>query len=82
MNTYVVMSWSPRAGTKCVGLNMNQRSAENMAMRAVENFIQFNVCGGAVAESDDRTEFWAENEPNEFDVRIDVVKVYLNFANH
>ena len=39
MNTYVVMSWSPRAGTKCVGLNMNQRSAENMAMHAVENFI-------------------------------------------
>ena len=39
MNTYVVMSWSPRAGMKLVGLNMNQRSAENMAMHAVENFI-------------------------------------------
>lgn len=82
MNTYVVMSWSPRAGTKCVGLNMNQHSAENMAMRAVENFIQFNGCGGAVAENDDRTEFWAENAPNEFNVRIDTAKVYLNFAKH
>ena len=39
MNTYVVMSWSPRTGMKLVGLNMNQRSAENMAMHAVENFI-------------------------------------------
>lgn len=53
-----------------------------MAMRAVENFIQFNGCGGAVAENDDRTEFWAENAPNEFNVRIDTVKVYLNFAKH
>ena len=38
MNTYVVMSWSPRAGTKCVGVNMNQHSAENLAMHAFEDF--------------------------------------------
>ena len=81
MNVYVIMSWSPRAGTKCVGLNMNQRSAENMAMHAVENFIQISGCGGAVAENDGRTEFWAENAEKEFKVKIDVVKVYLNFAN-
>jgi len=82
MNTYVVMSWSPRAGIKCVGLNMNQRSAGNMAMHAVENFIQFAGCGGAVMENDDGTEFWAENAAADFKVKIGVVKVYLNFANH
>lgn len=81
MNTYVVMSWSPRAGTKCVGVNMNRGSAENLAMHAVEDFIRFTGCGGAVAESDDHTEFWAENAANSFKVKIDVVKVYLNFAN-
>ena len=81
MNTYVVMSWSPRVGMKCVGLNMNQRSAENMAVRAVKDFIRFTGCGGAVAENDDHTEFCAENASKEFKVKIDVVKVYLNFAN-
>ena len=81
MNTYVVMSWSPRAGTKCIGLNMNQRSAENMAAHAVEDFIRFTGCGGAVMESDDHTEFWAENASDAFKVKIDVVKVYLNFSN-
>ena len=81
MNMYVIMSWSPRAGMKCVGVNMNQSSAENMAMHAVESFIRFMGCEGAVAENDDHTEFWAENAPDKFKVRIDTVKVYLNFAN-
>ena len=51
------------------------------AKNPVEDFIRFTGCGGAVAENDDHTEFCAENASKEFKVKIDVVKVYLNFAN-
>jgi len=81
MNVYVVMSWSQRAGTRCVGLNMNQRVAEGMAERAVEGFINFSGCGGAVASDEGLTEFWAENDPDGFKVKIETKKLFVNFAN-
>lgn len=81
MNIYVVMSWSKKAGAKCVGLNMNERSARNMAERAVEDYIDFSGCGGLPANNDDSTEFWAEEDPDEFCVRIETKKIFLNFTN-
>lgn len=80
MNVYVITSWSPR-GAKCVGVNMNQRAAQNAALHAVEEYIQISGCDGAVGENEELTEFWPENARGEFRVRIDVLKLFLNFAN-
>ena len=81
MNVYVVMSWSARAGAKCVGLNMNERSARNMAERAVEEYIDFSGCDGYPANNEGGTEFWPENAEGDFRVRIETKKVFINFAN-
>lgn len=81
MNVYIVMSWSKKAGVKCVGLNMNERSARCMAEHAVESYAEFSGCGGLPANNEDSTEFWPENDPEGFVVRIETKKLFVNFAN-
>lgn len=81
MNVYVVMSWSKKAGAKCEGLNVNAGSAQNLAEHVVEDYISSSGCGGLPANNRDSTEFWAEEDPDGFRVRIEAKKVFLTFAN-
>lgn len=81
MNVYVIISWSKKTGVKCIGLNMNERTARNVAEHAVENYIDFSGCGGLPTNNENGTEFWAENDPDGFFVRIEAKKLYVNFAN-
>jgi hypothetical protein len=81
MNVYVVMSWSKKAGAKCEGLNTSEGSACNLAEHAVEDYIIASGCGGLPANNADSTEFWAEEDPDGFRVRIETKKIFMNFAN-
>lgn len=81
MNVYVIISWSKKTGAKCVGLNMNERTARNVAEHAVENYIDFLGCGGLPTNNKNNTEFWAENDPDGFRVHIETKKLFVNFAN-
>lgn len=82
MNVYVIISWSKKTGVKCIGLNMNERTARNAAEHAVENYINFSGCGGLPTNNETSTRFWAENDPEGFEVKIETKKIFINFANY
>lgn len=75
------MSWSKKAGMKCIGLNVNERAARNIAEHAVEEYIGFSGCDGFPTNNENSTKFWPENAPGDFVVQIETKKLFINFAN-
>lgn len=79
MDIFTVVCWRKGFGPECVSIHSSYPVAVNAAIHRVEDFIRYSGCGGDMKSGENNT-FYAENNQEDFMVRICFHKMDLDFS--